>query len=104
LKKLFIVEGDASAVKVYDSDSYKLLDEIKVSVDADSIAYDPATNYLYVVNGGREAHTPYSLISVVDTNSSKKLRDIKINSTMSRRSCLKKADRACSVTSQVETR
>jgi len=29
-EKLFIVEGDASAVKVYDSDSYKLLDEIKV--------------------------------------------------------------------------
>src|SRR5260370_26848707 len=80
LKKLFIVEGDASAVKVYDSDSYKLVGEIKLSIDADSIAYDPATSYLYVVNGGREAHTPYSLISVVDTNSSKKLRDIKINS------------------------
>src|SRR6266403_75176 len=64
----------------YRKDLKKLLDEIKVSVDADSIAYDPATNYLYVVNGGREAHTPYSLISVVDTNSSKKLRDIKINS------------------------
>jgi DNA-binding beta-propeller fold protein YncE len=80
LRKLFIVEGDASAVKVYDSDSYKPISEIKVSVDADSIAYDPATNYLYVVNGGREAHTPYSLISVIDTNNSKKLRDIKINS------------------------
>ena len=80
LKKLFIVEGDASAVKVYDSDSYKLVGEIKVSIDADSIAYDPATNNLYVVNGGREAHTPYSLISVIDTNTSKKLRDIKINS------------------------
>src|ERR1700682_3777340 len=79
LKKLFIVEGDASAVKVYDSDSYKLLEEIKVSVDADSIAYDPATHYLYVVNGGREAHTPYSLISVIDTDNSKKLRDIKID-------------------------
>ena len=80
LKKLFIVDGDASAVKVYDSDSYQMTGEIKVTIDADSIAYDPATNYLYVVNGGREAHTPYSLISVVDTNSSKKLRDIKINS------------------------
>jgi DNA-binding beta-propeller fold protein YncE len=80
LKKLFIVEGDASAVKVYDSDSYKLVGEIKVSIDADSIAYDPATNFLYVVNGGREAHTPYSLISVVDTNKSTKLRDIKISS------------------------
>jgi len=80
LKKIFVVEGDASAVKIYDGDSYKLADEVKLSVDADSIAYDPATHYLYVVNGGREAHTPYSLISVVDTNGSKKLRDIKVNS------------------------
>ena len=80
LKRLFVVEGDASAVRIYDSDTYKQLGEIKVSIDADSIAYDPATHYLYVVNGGREAHTPYSLISVIDTNASKKLRDMKINS------------------------
>ena len=78
LKKLFVVEGDASAVKIYDSETYKPLGEIKVSIDADSIAYDPKTYYMYVVNGGREAKTPYSLISVIDTNSSKKLRDIKI--------------------------
>ena len=80
IKKLFVVEGDASAVKIYDSETYKPLGEIKVSIDADSIAYDPATHYLYVVNGGREAHTPYSLISVIDTNASKKLRDIRIDS------------------------
>ncbi len=80
LKKLFIVDGDASAVKVYDSDNYQKVGEIQVAIDADSIAYDPATSYLYVVTGGREAHTPYSLISVIDTNSTKKLRDIKINS------------------------
>jgi DNA-binding beta-propeller fold protein YncE len=80
LRKLFIVDGDDSAVKVYDSDSYQMVGQIKLSIDADSIAYDPATRYMYVVNGGREAHTPYSLISAVDTNASKKLRDIKINS------------------------
>jgi DNA-binding beta-propeller fold protein YncE len=80
LKKLFVVEGDASAVKIYDSDSFKPLGEVKVSVDADSIAFDPATSYMYVVNGGREAKTPYSLISVIDTNNAKKLRDIKIPS------------------------
>ena len=80
LKKLFVVEGDASAVRIYDSNTYNRVGEIKVSIDADSAAYDPATHYLYVVNGGREAHTPYSLISVVDTNASKKLRDIKIDS------------------------
>src|SRR5437868_3168894 len=80
LKKLFVVEGDASAVRVYDSETYKPLGEIKVSIDADSIAYDPATRYLYVVNGGREAHTSYSLISIVDTDASMKLRDLKIDS------------------------
>jgi YVTN family beta-propeller protein len=80
LKKLFIVDGDASAVKIYDSDNYQKTGEVAVAIDADSIAYDPATNYMYVVAGGREAHTPYSFISVIDTNSGKKLRDIKINS------------------------
>jgi DNA-binding beta-propeller fold protein YncE len=78
LKKLFVVEGDASAVKVYDSETLKPLGQVKVSIDADSIAYDSVTNYMYVVSGGREAHTPYSLISVIDTNNPKKLRDIKI--------------------------
>jgi DNA-binding beta-propeller fold protein YncE len=78
LKKLFVVEGDASEVKTYDSDTFKPQGAVKVSIDADSIAYDPATSHLYVVNGGREAKTPYSLISVIDTSSEKKLRDIKI--------------------------
>jgi len=80
LKKLFIVDGDASAVKVYDSDSYEMTGEIKVAIDADSIAYDSVTNYMYVVTGGREANTPYLLINVINTNNSKKLRDIKIKS------------------------
>src|SRR6202022_4089626 len=80
LKKLFIVDGDLSAVEIYDSENYQKVEEIKVAVDADSIAYDPATSLMYVVTGGREAHTPYSIISVIDTNSAKKVRDIKINS------------------------
>jgi DNA-binding beta-propeller fold protein YncE len=79
-KKIFIVDGGASEVKVFDGDSYALIGQIKLSVDADSIAYDPTTKLMYVVNGGREAKTPYSLISVVDTDKSKKLRDIKIDS------------------------
>jgi DNA-binding beta-propeller fold protein YncE len=80
LKRLFIVDGDASAVKIYDSDNYRKVGEIAVAIDADSIAYDASTGYMYVVAGGREAHTPYSLISVIDTNTAKKLRNIKIKS------------------------
>ena len=50
-----------------------------LSIDADPIVYDSATKYFYIVNGGREAHTPYCLISVVDAVSGKKLEDIKLD-------------------------
>ncbi|MHB8500361.1 MAG: YncE family protein [Candidatus Acidiferrales bacterium] len=80
LKKLFIVDGEASEIKVYASDSYQMTGVIKLSVDADSMVYDPKPNYMYVVNGGREAHAPFSLISIVDTNTLKKLGDLKIDS------------------------
>src|SRR5258708_36129053 len=51
LKKLFIVAGDASAVQVYDSDNYKMLQTTKVSIAADSNAYNASTHDLYGVNG-----------------------------------------------------
>lgn len=77
--KVFVVDGDASEIKVYNGTSYDLLGRVPVSVDADSMTYDPKTHYMYVVNGGREAKTPYSLISVIDTNNATKVRDIKID-------------------------
>jgi len=80
LKKVFVVDGGAAEIKVYDTNKFKLAGQIKLADDADSYTYDPATKYMYVVNGGRGAKASYSLISVVDTTSSKKLRDIKINS------------------------
>jgi DNA-binding beta-propeller fold protein YncE len=48
--------------------------------DADSIAYDDVAKQMYVVNGGREAKTPYSFISVIDLAGAKKVREIKVNS------------------------
>ncbi len=78
--KLFVVDGDESAVKIYDAQSYQPLGKIGLDPDADSMAYDPAAKQLYVVNGGREAKTPYSFISVLDLSADKKVRDIKIDS------------------------
>jgi len=78
LKKLFVVDGGAAEVRMYDSTSYKYLGGIKLKDDCDSMAYDPATKYLYVVNGGRGAHEAYSLISIIDTTTAKKLADIRI--------------------------
>ena len=80
LKKLFVVDGDAAEVKVYQGDSYKPVGSIKLLEDADSSTFDPATKYMYVVNGDKGAHMAYTLISVIDTTATKKLGDIKIDS------------------------
>ncbi|HWO29110.1 MAG TPA: hypothetical protein VNO32_09960 [Candidatus Acidoferrum sp.] len=89
--KLFVVDGDESAVKIYDAQSYQLLGKVDLAADADSMAYDAAAKYMYVVNGGREAKTAFSYISVVDASSSKKVRDIKINSNRVEAVALEKA-------------
>jgi DNA-binding beta-propeller fold protein YncE len=78
-KKLFVVDGDDSQVKVYDGTTFQLLGHISVALDADSMAYDPATKYMYVVNGGRAAKTPYSFVTAIDTNTSTKVRDVKLD-------------------------
>ena len=78
LKRLFVVDGDASEIKVFDANTYGLVGHVGLYIDADSQAYDPETKLMYVVSGGREAHTPYSYISVVDTTQSKKILDVKI--------------------------
>jgi DNA-binding beta-propeller fold protein YncE len=79
LKKIFVVDGEASELKIYNYDTYELAGHTQLTIDADPAVYDPATKYLYVVNGGRAAKTPYCLISVVDTVSGKKLADIKLD-------------------------
>jgi DNA-binding beta-propeller fold protein YncE len=79
VKRLFVVDGDASEIKVFDADTYGLVGHVGLYIDADSQAYDPETKLMYVVSGGREAHTPYSYISVVDTTQSKKMVDIKVD-------------------------
>jgi DNA-binding beta-propeller fold protein YncE len=77
--ELFVVDGEASEIKILKYDSYELTGRVGLSVDADPVVYDPATKYLYVVNGGREAHTPYCLISIVDTKTGKKLADMRLD-------------------------
>lgn len=79
LNELFVVDGEASEIKILKYDSYDLAGRVALTIDADPVAYDPATKYLYVVNGGREAHTPYCLISIVDTRSGKKLADMMLD-------------------------
>jgi len=79
LKKIYVVDGEASEIKILDYDSYKLIGRTALTIDADPMVYDPASKYLYVVNGGREAHTPTCLVSIVDTTTGKKIADMKLD-------------------------
>ena len=79
LHQLYVTDGDAGELKIYDSKTYALKSSVKLLEDADSIGYDPSTKYLYIDNGGGDVHETYSMLSVVDTTSGKKLADIKLD-------------------------
>lgn len=78
VNRIYITDGGAGLLRVYDGKSYRSLTAIKLRADADSISYDPRTAYLYVTNGGKELGQKFAFLSVVDTNANKLLGDIRI--------------------------
>lgn len=79
-KKLYVVDdGGPNQVEVFDGTSFKLLSTIPMDAHADVSIYDPKSKLFYIGNGGRQAKEDYTLISVVDTTSDKKVGDIKID-------------------------
>src|SRR6267154_1777463 len=79
LNRIYVTDGDAGDLKIFEGTTYKLLSSVKLLEDADSIGYDPATKYLYIDNGGGDVHQTYSMLSVVDTTAGTKLADLKID-------------------------
>jgi DNA-binding beta-propeller fold protein YncE len=79
LNRIYVTDGAAGDLKIYDGKTYALLKSVKLLPDADSIGYDPATNLLYIDNGGGDAHQTYSMLSIVDTTAGEKVADIKID-------------------------
>lgn len=78
--RIYVTDGGAGAVKIFDGESYRLLKTVKLQLDSDSVAYDQTMRYLYVVNGGEDAHQSQSFISVIDMNKNIKTADIKLDS------------------------
>src|SRR5579859_2516223 len=81
LNRIYITDGDAGDVKIFDGKSYALLSSVKLLEDSDSIGYDPKTKYLYIDNGGGDVHQTYSMLSVVDTTAGKKLAAMALESS-----------------------
>jgi DNA-binding beta-propeller fold protein YncE len=78
-KQLWVIAGGAA--KIFDTGTYALTETVKLTDGADASAYDPAKHLLYVTSGGSDAKLAYSLIEIVDTNTRKKVGQIKVDST-----------------------
>lgn len=79
VQRLFITDGSRGQVRVYNRQTDKFEKAIQLKVDSDSITYNPQSHDLYVVNGGGDAHEAFSMVSVIDTSSEKKVADIRID-------------------------
>jgi DNA-binding beta-propeller fold protein YncE len=79
LDRIYITDGGAGELKIYNGKSYHLLESVKLKVDADSIGYDSATHDLYIDDGGGDAHETFSMFSVVNTTTGDKVADTQID-------------------------
>jgi DNA-binding beta-propeller fold protein YncE len=79
VNRIYVTDGDAGDLKIFDGTTYSLVSSVKLLEDADSIGYDPATKYLYIDNGGGDVHQTFSMLSVIDTTAGEKLADLKID-------------------------
>jgi DNA-binding beta-propeller fold protein YncE len=79
LDRIYITDGVDGSLKIFDGKTYELRQRIELKKDADSIGYDPLGKLLYVVSGGKDAGESFSLLSVIDTTTEKKITDIKLD-------------------------
>ena len=91
LGRLYITDEGKGVLNIYDGKTYEVLKAVTLKVDTDSIGYDPATHYLYIDNGGDNAHETFTMLSVVDTTAGAKLADIKIDGDTLEAMALEKA-------------
>src|SRR5436309_10939028 len=69
LNKLFVANGTDGKLRIYDGDSFKLLNTVDIGEDADNVRYDPAEKRVYVAYGGNEEGG----IAVIDAAIDKRL-------------------------------
>jgi DNA-binding beta-propeller fold protein YncE len=55
LNKVFVASGDDGMLRVFRGDTLGLLDEIKLELGPNRVAYDPNSQLLYVGYGGKDA-------------------------------------------------
>ena len=71
--KLFVANGTDGTCKIFDGQTFRLIESLSIGDDADHVGYDPETKYLYVGFGDAKSGG----LAVIDTRTNKHMRDIK---------------------------
>jgi len=71
INKLFVANGTDGKLRIYDGDSFRLLNTVDIGEDADNVRYDPVEKKVYVAFGGDEGGG----IAVIDAASGQRLED-----------------------------
>jgi DNA-binding beta-propeller fold protein YncE len=82
---LIVTEGDeeSGAVDLVNGGNYKILDRIKLPANVDGGVYNPTNKYYYVESGGDGPDAKTHLLSIIDTQSFKRIGDITLPGTKS---------------------
>ena len=79
--QIYVIDGgEGGAARILDATTYDIEQSIKLTEDADAIAYDDSKHLLYVTNGGKEAHNDFSLVTVIDTQKGERVTDLRFPS------------------------
>ncbi|MBV8829231.1 MAG: SMP-30/gluconolactonase/LRE family protein, partial [Acidobacteriaceae bacterium] len=88
--ELYVTDG-SKAVQVLDGTTFQVKKTIPTTPGADSIGVDRANHLLFAVSGGKDVSMTRSVISVIDTNSGKLLKEIPIDSAHAEAMALEKS-------------
>jgi DNA-binding beta-propeller fold protein YncE len=70
---LFVTNGTHGTCKIFDGQTFRLIESLPIGDDADDVGCDPETKYLYVGFGDAKSGG----LAVIDTRTNKRVRDIK---------------------------
>ena len=82
---ILVTDSGEQMTAVLDAATYVKKDSVKLIPGADSAGYDAAANIWYIVTGGKDVNTKTAEIEAINPDTGKKLGEIDLMTTTSRR-------------------
>jgi hypothetical protein len=78
VNRLVVSDSGPGMTKVVDASSYRIIGSIPLTVGADSMYYDPSTQHLYIVTGGKNANPKMSqtIVAEVDPRTGNRVGEV----------------------------